>query len=68
VADGKRRNWRVDRTARVEVVSSGNGFIVVIGPAFFWLEREAAEELMCFLADALESGEEPLATSPRGSN
>jgi hypothetical protein len=67
VADGKRLNWRIDRSSRLEVLPSGSGFIVVIGPAFFWLDRDAAEDLMCFLADALESGD-PLATLPRGSN
>jgi hypothetical protein len=67
VADGKRPAWRVDKGARLEVLASGGGFIVVIGPAFFWLDRDAAEDLMCHLADALESGD-PLAALPRGSN
>jgi hypothetical protein len=67
VADGKRGTWSVDKAARVEVLASGSGFIVVIGPAFFWLDRDAVEDLMCHLADALESGD-PLAGFPRESN
>ena len=67
MADGKRPKWRIDRDARLEVLASGNGFIVVIGPAFFWLDRDAAEDLMCFLAEALESGD-PLAAFRRDSN
>ena len=46
---------------------SGSGFIVVIGPAFFWLDRDAAEDLMCLLADGLEASD-PLAAHPRNSN
>jgi len=67
VADGKRPTWRVDRGARLEVLASSGGFIVVIGPAFFWLDRDAAEDLLCLLADGLEASD-PLAAFPRNSN
>lgn len=67
MADGKRPKWTLDRNARMEVLASGSGFIVVIGPAFFWLDREALEDLMCLMADALES-DDPVAPRPRDSN
>ena len=67
MADGKRPTWRVDRGARLEVLASSGGFIVVIGPAFFWLDRDATEDLTCLLADALESGD-PVLAPPRDSN
>jgi hypothetical protein len=51
----------------MEVIASDDGFIVVIGSAFFWLDRAAAEDLLCLMADALESGD-PLATPPRPPN
>jgi hypothetical protein len=65
--DGKRPRWRVDRGSRLEVLEAGSEFIVVIGSAFFWLDRDAAEDLMCLLADALESSD-PLTALPRDSN
>ena len=67
MADGKRPKWTLDRNARVEVIASGNGFIVVIGAAFFWLDREALEDLMCLMADALES-DDPVVARARDSN
>jgi hypothetical protein len=51
----------------MEVIASGNGFIVVIGAAFFWLDREALEDLMCLMADALES-DDPVVARARDSN
>ena len=38
-----------------------------IGPMFLCLDREAAEELMCLLADALEPGD-PLGVIRADSN
>jgi len=51
----------------MEVIASDDGFIVVIGSAFFWLDRAAAEDLLCLMADALESGHS-LAAPPRDPN
>ena len=67
MADGKRRKGTLDRNARMEVLASGSGFIVMIGSTFFWLDRDAVEDLMCLMADALES-DEPEAARPRDSN
>jgi hypothetical protein len=50
----------------LDVASSKHGFIVRIGPVFLSLERQAAEELMYLLAEALEVGD-PLGIE-RGSN
>ena len=67
MADGKRPKWTLDQNARMEVIASGSGFILVIGSTFFWLDREAVEDLMCLMADALES-DDPVAARPRHSN
>jgi hypothetical protein len=66
-ADDKRPRWRVDRGARLDVVRSGDSFILTIGPVFLCLDREAAEELVCLLADALEPADPP-GVSPTDSN
>jgi hypothetical protein len=66
-ADDKRPKRRFDRRARLDIVRSGEGFIMTIGPVFLCLDREAAEELMCLLADALEPGD-PLGVIPTDSN
>lgn len=52
----------------MEVIASGSGFIVVIGSTFFWLDREAVEDLMCLMADALETDDSIAAPRPRDSN
>jgi hypothetical protein len=56
----------VDRGASdLEVVPSGGGFILKVGPMSLWVDRAAAEELMCLLADVLEPSE-PLDVLPSG--
>jgi hypothetical protein len=52
---------------RLDVVPSDDGFIVRIGAVCLSLDRDAAEELMCLLADALEPGDF-LAIASFGSN
>jgi hypothetical protein len=56
-ADDKRAKWKIGRDVRLDVLAADDGFIVAVGPAFFLLDREAAEELVCLLADALELGD-----------
>lgn len=59
----ERRPGRV----RLEVVSSAAGFLLKVGPVTLLLDREAAEELMCLLAEALEPGD-PLDIATTDSN
>ncbi len=66
-ADDKSPKWRFDRAARLDIVRSGEGFIMTIGPVFLSLDREGAEELMCLLADALEPAD-PLGVISTDSN
>ena len=61
----RERFWR--GRIRLEVVSSTDGFVLSVGPVSLRLDREAAEEIMCQLADALEPGD-PLEVATNGSN
>jgi hypothetical protein len=53
--------------ARVDILSSGDGFLLTLGPVSLVLDRETAEEVMCLLADALEPNE-PFDLAQSGSN
>jgi hypothetical protein len=61
-----RGNQLDNKDLSLDVAPSKHGFIVRIGPVFLSLERQAAEELMYLLAQALEVGD-PLGTEG-GSN
>jgi hypothetical protein len=52
---------------RLEVAPAAGGFLVTVGPVSLLLDRTAAEELMCLLADALEPGD-PLDLVATGRN
>ena len=67
MATHERRPWKIERGAHLDVLASGSGFIVAIGPAFFWLDREAAEDLLCLLGAALGS-DDPQGVPPNDSN
>jgi hypothetical protein len=62
----KREQFRIRRN-RLDVVTCDDGFLVTIGPVSLLLDRAAAQEVMCLLADALEPGD-PLDISPVSSN
>ena len=49
------------------VTTSGDGFILVLGMVYLHLDREAAEDLVCQLAEALEPDEPFTLMSPRTS-
>jgi hypothetical protein len=63
----KNRDRFLHRNTTVEVFSSGSGFLLTVGPVTLLLDRESTEELMCLVADALES-DDPLNIAPTGSN
>ena len=67
MATHERRPWKIDCSARLDVLPSGGGFIVAIGPVFFWLQREAAEDLLCLLGAALDP-DDPRDLPPGNSN
>ena len=52
---------------RFAVTRSGEGFILTIGTFSIALSRAAAEELMCFLSDALEP-DDPVVGPSAGRN
>jgi hypothetical protein len=66
IKSDKRRTVR-RRHVRLEIVSSAAGFLLRAGPVSLLLDREAAEELMLLLADALEPSD-PLGIARTGSN
>jgi hypothetical protein len=66
MALGDRSSQPDAKDLALDVVPSKHGFILRIGPVFLSLGRQAAEDLMYLLAEALEVAE-PLDLE-RGSN
>lgn len=50
----KERDSFLHRTTQIDVVPSGSGFLLTVGPVTLMLDRESADEILCLLADALE--------------